>query len=60
MISSATERVFDVLQMDADKPDRPDARDAPRIVREIRFEDVDFEYRPGTPVVRDVTVVYKQ
>jgi ATP-binding cassette subfamily B protein/subfamily B ATP-binding cassette protein MsbA len=53
---AATERVFDVLQMDADKPDRPDARDAPRIVREIRFENVDFEYRPGTPVVRDFSV----
>jgi ATP-binding cassette subfamily B protein/subfamily B ATP-binding cassette protein MsbA len=53
---AATERVFDVLQMDADKPDRPDARDAPRIVREIRFEAVDFEYRPGTPVVRDFSV----
>ena len=53
---AATERVFDVLQMDADKPDRPDAHDAPRIVREIRFESVDFEYRPGTPVVRDFNV----
>ncbi len=45
-----------MLQMDADKPDRPDAHDAPRIVREIRFESVDFEYRPGTPVVRDFNV----
>jgi ATP-binding cassette subfamily B protein/subfamily B ATP-binding cassette protein MsbA len=53
---AATERVFDVLQMDADKPDRPDAREAPHIVREIRFEDVDFEYRSGTPVVRDFSV----
>jgi ATP-binding cassette, subfamily B, bacterial len=53
---AATERVFDVLQMDADKPDRPNAEDAPRIVREIRFEDVEFEYRAGTPVVRDFSV----
>jgi ATP-binding cassette subfamily B protein/subfamily B ATP-binding cassette protein MsbA len=53
---AATERVFDVLQMDADKPDRADARDAPQIVREIRFEDVEFEYRPGTPVVKDFNV----
>jgi len=42
--------------MDADKPDRPDARDAPRIVREIRFESVEFEYRAGTPFVRDFNV----
>jgi ATP-binding cassette subfamily B protein/subfamily B ATP-binding cassette protein MsbA len=53
---AATERVFDVLQMDADKPDRSDARDAPQIVRELRFEDVEFEYRPGTPVVKDFNV----
>jgi ATP-binding cassette, subfamily B, bacterial len=54
---AATERVFDVLQMEEDKPDRPDARDAPAIVRELRFEDVEFEYRPGTPVVRDFNVI---
>ncbi len=53
---AATERVFDILQMEADKPDRLNASDAPRLVREIRFEDVEFEYRPGTPVVRDFTV----
>lgn len=56
---AATERVFDVLRMDADKPDRPDAVDAPRFVREIRFEGVEFEYRPNTPVVRDFDVVVR-
>jgi ATP-binding cassette subfamily B protein len=54
---AAMERVFEVLGMEGDKPDRPDARDAPRIVREIRFENVEFEYRPGQPVVRDFSVV---
>src|SRR5688572_9006036 len=53
---AAMERVFEVLGMENDKPDRPDARDAPRIVEEIRFEDVEFEYRPGQPVVRDFNV----
>jgi ATP-binding cassette subfamily B protein len=53
---AATERVFDVLQMDEDKPDRPDSIDAPKIVHELRFEDVEFEYRPGTPAVRDFNV----
>jgi len=48
--------VFEVLGMDDDKPDRPDARDAPRTVREIRFENVEFEYTPGKPVVRDFDV----
>jgi ATP-binding cassette subfamily B protein/subfamily B ATP-binding cassette protein MsbA len=54
---AAMERVFEVLAMDADKPDRPDARDAPRVVDEIRFADVEFEYREGRPVVRDFNVV---
>ena len=54
---AAMERVFEVLEMERDKPDRPDAVDAPQIVREIRFEEVEFEYRPGMPVVRDFNVV---
>jgi len=53
---AAMERVFEILGMDADKPDRPDARDAPQVVHEIRFDDVEFEYRDGQPVVRDFNV----
>src|SRR5436309_7185789 len=54
---AAMERVFEVLAMDHDKPDKPGAIDAPRVIDEIRFEGVDFEYRPGRPVVRDLSVV---
>jgi ATP-binding cassette, subfamily B, bacterial len=54
---AAMERVFEVLGMPADKPDRPDARDAPRLVREMEFENVEFEYREGRPVVRDFNVI---
>src|SRR5260370_22118455 len=50
------ERVFEVLAMEGDKPDRPDARNAPAIVGELRFEDVEFEYRAGRPVVRDFSI----
>src|SRR5437867_6558442 len=46
---AAMERVFEILGMENDKPDKPDARDAPSIVREIRFENVEFEYRKGQP-----------
>jgi ATP-binding cassette subfamily B protein/subfamily B ATP-binding cassette protein MsbA len=53
---AAMERVFEVLAMEGDKPDRPDARAAPRVVHEIRFEHVEFEYREGQPVVRDFNV----
>jgi len=45
---AAMERVFEVLAMVGDKPDRPDAIDAPPVVDEIRFEDVEFEYRDRT------------
>lgn len=54
---AAMERVFEVLAMQQDKPDSPDAHDAPSIVREIRFESVEFSYREGCPVVRDFSVV---
>jgi ATP-binding cassette, subfamily B, bacterial len=54
---AAMERVFEVLSMESDKPDRPDARTAPPIVREVVFDRVDFEYREGQPVVRDFDVV---
>jgi ATP-binding cassette subfamily B protein len=54
---AAMERVFEVLAMENDKPDRPDARDAPKVVDEIRFENVDFEYREDQPVVRDFNVI---
>ncbi|HEY2784743.1 MAG TPA: ABC transporter ATP-binding protein [Fimbriiglobus sp.] len=53
---AAMERVFDVLAMEADKPDRPGAVDAPSVVGDIRFEGVEFEYREGRPVVREFDV----
>jgi len=53
---AAMERVFEVLAMEPDKPDRPNAVDAPTVVREIRFENVEFEYREGRPVVREFDV----
>ena len=53
---AATERVFEVLAMPSDKPDKPGAADAAPLVREIEFQDVEFEYRPGRPVVRDFSL----
>ena len=53
---AAMERVFESLAMPNDKPDRPDAREAPAVVREMAFEDVEFEYREGRPVVREFNV----
>jgi ATP-binding cassette, subfamily B, bacterial len=54
---AAMERVFEILLMENDKPDKPDAIDAPSFVRDIVFDNVEFEYRPDLPVVRDFNVV---
>ena len=54
---AAMERVFEVLGMARDKPDRPDAREAPVVVHELRFENVDFHYNPGAPVLKNVNLV---
>ena len=54
---AAMERVFEALAMPDDKPDEPGATDAPRVVREITFQNVSFEYRIGHPVIRDFNVV---
>jgi ATP-binding cassette subfamily B protein/subfamily B ATP-binding cassette protein MsbA len=53
---AAMERVFEILAMENDKPDRSDAIDAPQVVDEIKFENVAFEYREGRPVVLDFQV----
>ena len=53
---AAMERIFEVLGMEKDKPDRPDAVDAPAIVSQLRFDEVEFEYRAGRPVVRDFNI----
>ncbi len=51
---AATERVFQVLLMPDDKPDHLDATDAPQTIHELRFERVEYEYRSGIPVLREL------
>jgi ATP-binding cassette subfamily B protein/subfamily B ATP-binding cassette protein MsbA len=53
---AALERIFGALEIPEDKPDAPDARAAGSTVEELRFEHVDFEYRPGVPVIGDFTL----
>jgi ATP-binding cassette, subfamily B, bacterial len=53
---AAMERVFEVLSLEDEKPDRPDAVDAPAVIKRIEFDDVEFEYREGRPVVCDFDV----
>jgi ATP-binding cassette subfamily B protein/subfamily B ATP-binding cassette protein MsbA len=53
---AAMERVFALLALDPDKPDRPAAIAAPHPVEEIAFENVSFGYRENSPVVHDLDV----
>jgi ATP-binding cassette subfamily B protein len=54
---AALERVVDVLEKPEEKPDAPHAKLAPARVEEIRFENVSFEYRAGTPVIESFDLV---
>jgi ATP-binding cassette subfamily B protein/subfamily B ATP-binding cassette protein MsbA len=53
---AAMERVFEVLALPLDKPDVPDAMEAPARVHTIDFEDVSFEYREKIPVIHDFSL----
>jgi len=50
---AALERVCDLLDKPAEKPDRPRAVDAPARVTEIHLNHVSFGYRRDVPVIRD-------
>jgi len=42
---ASMERVFEVLETPIDKPDRPKAIEAPKVVDELKFENVWFAYK---------------
>ncbi len=50
---ASMERVFEVLDSPLDKPDQPDAIQAPKEVDTFQFEHVWFGYNEGKPVIRD-------
>lgn len=53
--SVSMQRVAEVLELDPETADRPDAVVAPPLRGEIRFERVAFAYADGTEVLRDVS-----
>ena len=46
-------RVFEILDLPVEREDPPNAVALPKIVGDVRFEDVTFEYDPGRPVLKD-------
>jgi ATP-binding cassette subfamily B protein/subfamily B ATP-binding cassette protein MsbA len=53
---AAMERIFGLLEMPSDKPDPPDAIDAPKVVRTFELQNVSFEYRSGVKVIDDFSL----
>jgi ATP-binding cassette subfamily B protein len=51
---AALERVCDVFDKPAEKPDRAKAVDAPARVRELHLSHLNFSYLEGEPVIQDV------
>ena len=51
---AAGSRVFELLDIEPEIADRPDARAMPPIRGQVQFEGVGFEYEPGVPVIQNV------
>ncbi len=51
------ERLFRLLDSQADWYDAPDARPIPSIQGRVEFQNVSFEYDPGRPVLQDISFV---
>ena len=56
---AGAERIFEVLDMDPETPDKPGAVSIKTFEGEVSFKDVDFGYIPGVPVLKDVSLEAK-
>ena len=52
-------RIFEVLDLEPDVNDKPDAIELPEIDGEIKYNDVTFHYIPGTDVLKSVNLHIK-
>jgi ATP-binding cassette subfamily B protein len=49
-------RIFDLLDIDPDLTDLPDAVDMPTVKGAIHYDNVGFEYNEGSPVLKGITL----
>lgn len=49
-------RIFELLDVQPDLVDKPDARNLPPIQGHVKFDHVSFSYNPEVPVLNDVSV----
>lgn len=54
---TAGERVFELLDVEPDLTDAPDAIELPELKGRVDFDHVHFEYVAGQPVLRDISLV---
>jgi ABC-type multidrug transport system fused ATPase/permease subunit len=54
---ASAERVFDLLDADEQTPDSPAPGADRPLAGRVEFEHVDFAYRPGTPIIEDLSLV---
>jgi ATP-binding cassette subfamily B protein len=56
---AGAERVFEIIDTPSEVDDAPQARRFEEIDGHVRFDDVDFSYVEGTPVIKDMTLEAK-
>lgn len=54
---ASAERVFDLLDADEERPDPTGPTDGRRGAGRVEFDHIEFAYRPGTPVISDLSLV---
>ncbi len=54
--AGASERIFELLDTTPEVRDAPGATTLPPVRGAVRFEDVSFQYEPGRPVLRGITL----
>ncbi|MCY4113876.1 MAG: ABC transporter ATP-binding protein [Chloroflexi bacterium] len=52
----AADRAVELLEIEPEVRTAPDAADLPPVSGRVRYEHVHFEYEPGQPVLRDISV----
>jgi ATP-binding cassette subfamily B multidrug efflux pump len=53
---AGAERVFEIIDTQPEVQDEPEASPMDRVKGDVRFEHVNFGYRPGVPVIKDMTL----
>jgi ATP-binding cassette subfamily B multidrug efflux pump len=56
---AGAERVFEIIDTQAEIPDAPDPLPLDTITGDVRFEGVKFGYRPDMPVIKDMSLEAK-